>query len=140
MQKYLVAGSAVVLALAVSAGALMAHHSFTAEFDRDQRVDLTGIVTKIEWTNPHVWFYINVTDPETGEVTNWGAEMGPPHLLQRGGWRRDSLQIGMEVSLEGASRAKNGSNRVNAQSVTLTATGGRPGQTLDAASSEGDTP
>lgn len=136
MQKYLVAGAAVVLALAVSAGALMAHHSFTAEFDGGQRVDLTGIVTKIEWTNPHVWFYFNVTDPDTGEVTNWGAEMGPPHLLQRSGWRRDSLQIGMEVTVSNAALARNGSHRVNASSVTLTATGGRPGQTLDAASSD----
>lgn len=135
MRKYVVFG-ALLVALSVSAGALMAHHSFTAEFDGSQRVELTGIVTKIEWTNPHVWFYFNVTDPDSGEVVNWGAEMGPPHLLQRQGWRRDSLQIGMEVQVSNASLARNGSKRVNASSVTLTATGGRPGQTLDAASSE----
>jgi hypothetical protein len=140
MRKYVVACSALVLGLAVSVGALMAHHSFTAEFDGSQRVELTGIVTKVEWTNPHVWFYFNVTDPETGEVTNWGAEMGPPHLLQRSGWRRDALQIGMEVAVGDAALARNGSKRVNARTVTLTATGGRPGQTLDAASSEGTTP
>ena len=55
------------------------------------RITITGVVTKVEWTNPHVWFYINVKDPKTGEVTNWGAEMGPPHGLQRSGWRRDTL-------------------------------------------------
>lgn len=136
MRNYVLIGSVVLLSLSLFAGATLAHHSFSAEFDGNQRVELTGIVTKVEWTNPHVWFYINVTDPKTGEVTNWGAEMGPPHLLQRRGWRRESLQIGMEVSLNGA-LARNGSHRVNASNVTLTATGGAPGETLDAASSEG---
>jgi hypothetical protein len=116
-----------------------AHHSFAAEFDATKRVTLTGRVTKIEWTNPHVWFYINVRDEKTGEVTNWGAEMGPPHGLQRRGWRRDTLKIGEEVTVSG-SLAKNGSKRVNARQVTLTATGARPGETLDAVSSEGANP
>lgn len=135
--------SLVVLSLAIfgimilASGTVMAHHSFSAEFDGNQKIELTGMVTKVEWTNPHVWFYINVTDPETGEVTNWGAEMGPPHGLQRSGWRRDTLKIGDVVSLEG-SRARNGSNRVNARNVTLASTGARPGVTLDANSSEGD--
>jgi len=135
MRSYARAGSVLVLTLAFVSGTLMAHHSFSAEFDGNQPVELTGIVTKVEWTNPHVWFYFDVTDPETGEVTNWGAEMGPPHLLQRQGWRRESLQIGTEISLTG-SLARDGSKRLNARNVTLTATGGRPGQTLDAASSE----
>src|SRR5262245_38674220 len=60
---------------------VMAHHSFAAEFDRTKPVEMKGIVTKIEWTNPHVWFYINVKD-EKNVITNWGFEMGPPHLLQ----------------------------------------------------------
>lgn len=115
-------------------GASSAHHSFSAEFDADKPVTLTGIVTKVEWTNPHVWFYINVKDEQSGEVANWGAEMGPPHGLQRRGWRRDSLKIGEEVTVEGF-LARNGSNRVNARTVTLTATGGQPGETLDANSS-----
>jgi hypothetical protein len=130
---------ALGLGLLLASSTLVGHHSFTAEFDGSQRVELTGIVTKVEWTNPHVWFYINVTDAETGEVINWGAEMGPPHGLQRSGWRRDTLKIGDEVSLEG-SLARNGSKRVNARNITLTATGGRPGETLDANSSEGVTP
>jgi hypothetical protein len=126
----------LVLALHVGAAPALAHHSFAAEFDAKQPIKLTGTVTKVEWTNPHVWFYINVKDEKTGEVTNWGAEMGPPHGLQRRGWRRETLKIGEEVTVVG-SRAKNGSNRMNARQVTMTSTGGRPGETLDAVSSQG---
>ena len=81
---------------------------------RNKPITLNGIVTKVEWTNPHVWFYVNVKDEKTGEVTNWGAEMGPPHGLQRRGWRRETLKIGEEVTVDG-SLAKNGSKRMNAR-------------------------
>ena len=135
MRAYLL-GGLVAVALLVAAGKTTAHHSFAAEFDANKPITLTGVVTKVEWTNPHVWFYINVKDEKTGQVTNWGAEMGPPHGLQRRGWRRETLKIGEQVTVAG-SLAKNGSKRMNARQVTMTKTGGRPGETLDAASSQG---
>ena len=135
MSRYLFGG--MLAAVMLTAGAVQAHHSFSAEFDANKPITLKGIVTKIEWTNPHVWFYVNVKDEKTGEITNWGAEMGPPHGLQRRGWRRDTLKIGEEVTVVG-STAKNGTKRMNARTVTLTSTGGRPGETLGAASSEGE--
>jgi hypothetical protein len=135
MRAYILGG--FILAGCLLAGTSMrAHHSFAAEFDSTKPITLTGTVTKIEWTNPHVWFYVNVKDKTTGTVTNWGAEMGPPHGLQRRGWRRDTLKIGEEVTVAG-SLAKNGSKRLNARTVTMNATGKRPGEALDAASSEG---
>jgi hypothetical protein len=122
----------VVLGLMASfVPAAVAHHSFAAEFDSTKPITLRGIVTKVEWTNPHVWFYINVKD-ESGRVTNWGAEMGPPHGLQGNGWTRTTMKIGDEVIVN-ATRAKNGSFRVNARNVVLASTGKKYG----AASSEG---
>ena len=121
-------------ALAVTGGA-WGHHSFSAEFDAAKPMKITGIVTKVDWTNPHVWVYVNVKD-EKG-VANWGAELGPPHVLQRSGWRRETLSIGEQITIDGF-LARNGSNRLNARTVTLASTGGRPGATLDAASSARD--
>ena len=129
MKNIVLTGICGVLMLSASVGAL-AHHSFTAEFDSEKPAMLTGIVTKVEWTNPHVWIYLNVKDEATGEVTNWGAELGPPHGLQRRGWRRNTLNIGEQITVDGY-LARNGSDRVNARSVTLAATGGQPGETLD---------
>ena len=113
-----------------------AHHSFAAEFDSKKPIKLKGVVTKVEWSNPHVWIRFKVKD-ESGTVTNWGAEMGPPHGLQGSGWRRETLKIGDQITVNG-SMAKNGTNRMNASTVTLGTTGGRPGQTLDANSSGKD--
>jgi hypothetical protein len=135
MRAYILAGL-IAAGVVFGANTAMAHHSFAAEFDANKPITLTGVVTKVEWTNPHVWFYINVKDTKTGEVTNWGAEMGPPHGLQRRGWRRETLKIGEQVTVVG-SMAKNGTKRMNARTVTLVATGGRPGESLDAASSQG---
>jgi len=138
MRAYLL-GGLIAGVLLLAGGKALAHHSFAAEFDANKPIKLTGTVTKVEWANPHVWFYINVKDEQTGKVTNWGAEMGPPHGLQRQGWRRETLKIGEAVTVEG-SLAKNGSKRMNARRVALSSTGGRPGQTLDAASSQGSNP
>ena len=131
MRQSLIAFLAVTLLLS-AVTPLLAHHSFAAEFDRDKVVTLRGFVTKVEWTNPHVWFYINVKDEKTGRTTNWGFEMGPPHGLQGGGWTRETMQLGDEVIVNGT-LAKNGSNRANARTVTLAKTGKRMG----ASSSEG---
>ena len=127
-------GILVAIFSLIGSGAALAHHSFSTEYDGTKTFNIKGTVSKVEWTNPHAWIHINVKDEATGKVTNWAAEMGPPHGLQRQGWRRDTLKIGEEVTIVG-SRARDDSNKMNARQVTLTSTGGRPGETLDAASS-----
>jgi len=102
---------------------VMAHHSFSAVFDEKKPIKLTGTVTKLEWQNPHTWFYMDVKD-DSGKTTNWGMEMGSPNLLIRAGWNRNSMKIGDQVTIEGF-RARDGSNNGNAQIVTLTNTGKR---------------
>lgn len=124
--SFMVAG-----ALFVEVAPVVAHHSFSAEFDAAKPVTLRGYVTKIEWTNPHVWIYMDVKD-DKGVKTNWGFEMGPPHLLQGSGWSREKLKIGDELVVDG-SRAKNGTNKMNARTVKFAATG----ISLQAASSQG---
>jgi hypothetical protein len=96
-----------VIALVASAPAV-AHHAFSAEFDSEKPTTKAGLVTKIEWTNPHIWFYLDVTG-ESGVTENWGFEMGPPHLIQARGWTRTTMNIGDEVTVEG-SLARNGQN------------------------------
>jgi uncharacterized protein DUF6152 len=110
--------------LSVMAGGLMlaavpmlAHHSFSAEYDRSKPISLKGTVTKVEWMNPHARFYVDVKD-DAGKVTNWEFELGSPNGLMRSGWTRNSLKIGEVVSVNG-SRAKDGSNLVNASSVAF---------------------
>lgn len=102
---------------------VVAHHSFAAEFDAAKPVKFTGVVTKVEWKNPHTWFYIDVRD-EAGRVTNWGLEMGSPNGLMRAGWTRNSMKIGDSVTVE-ANRAKDGSSNANARTVVLESTGQR---------------
>lgn len=132
MNRFIVSGL-LLAGLLVGTRPVTAHHSFAAEFDSNKPIKLNGVVTKVEWTNPHVWIYLNVKDAD-GKTVNWGAEMGPPHGLQRRGWRRNTLEIGTPITIDGF-LAKNGSSRVNARTVTLVSTGGRPGETLDAVSS-----
>jgi Family of unknown function (DUF6152) len=134
MKKGLVALFALAIGVIATSAPLIAHHSFAAEFDGNKQVTVKGYVTKIEWTNPHVWFYLNVKKAD-GTVENWGFEMGPPHGLQGRGWTRTTMKLGDEIEVNG-SLAKNGSKRVNARNVVMVSTG----QKLGAASSEGVTP
>src|SRR5687768_7787065 len=125
---------AVTMAL-VAAGAVSAHHSFSAEYDGNKPLNLTGAVTKIEWNNPHVYFYIDVRDEKSGKVTNWAFEMGAPAVIARSGWTRTTMKIGDMVIVTG-SQAKSGRPHGNARTVTMANTG----QRLGAGSSEGPTP
>jgi len=123
--KWIAMAAAAALALPV-----LAHHSFSAEYDSKKPVQLEGTITKVDWMNPHVYFYIDVEKGAT--VENWGFEMGPPGLLQRQGWTRNTMKIGDVVVVDGT-LAKDGSKQANARSVVLKATGRK----LGAASSEG---
>jgi len=109
----------------------LAHHSFAAEYDDTKPVKVTGTVTKVEWMNPHIWFYVDVKDPD-GTVTNWAFSGGAPGQLMRRGISKDSIKPGMVVSIEGF-RAKDGSHNAWSGKVTFTDgrsvfTAGPPGQ------------
>jgi hypothetical protein len=107
----------VVSGFVLAAAQLFAHHSFAAEFDANKRVTLKGTVTKVDWRNPHIYVYLNVKG-DTGKVTEWACEGGPPNVLLREGWTRNSVKEGDEVTIDGAV-AKDGSKRCNSRSVNL---------------------
>ena len=108
---------ATVCIVLLGGGVANAHHSFAAEFDADKRVTLDGVITKVEWTNPHTYFFVDVTDV-SGRISGWAVEGGAPNALYRAGWKPTSLKAGDRVTIVG-SRAKDGSNVANAITFTL---------------------
>jgi len=111
----IILGTGISAFLTVSGA--FAHHSFSAEFDSAKQVTLKGTITKVEWTNPHTYFYMDAKD-ENGIAGNWAVEGGAPNVLYRQGWKPDSLKAGDQVTVVG-SRAKNGANLANAISFVL---------------------
>jgi hypothetical protein len=111
--------SAVVAGLlhAGAAAPVFAHHAFTPEFDNTKPVTLKGAITKVEWTNPHAWLWVDVKDAD-GKVTAWSFEMGSPFALMRAGWKRDDIKPGTEVEVSGY-RARSGLPVANASIVKL---------------------
>jgi hypothetical protein len=105
---------AVLLALALP---VFAHHSGAAEFDSTKKIDLTGTVTKVEWTNPHAHFYIDVKD-SSGNMVNWNLELASPNVLIRNGWKRNSIKPGDTVGVTGI-RAKDSPNYGSASVITF---------------------
>ena len=120
--KVLIAVSAVttlaVCWLVLAVAPVLAHHSFAAEFDSNLPVSFKGVVTRVDWRNPHIWIFIDATDSE-GRVTHWEVEGGPPNSLFRAGWRKDSAKPGDQVTVEGF-RARRKENAVNMRSMVAT--------------------
>lgn len=118
MKRNWVAVFGVCFGLLLSAVPVMAHHSFAAEYDRNKPIKFTGKVTKMEWMNPHIYFYVDVKDEASGKVINYACEGGAPNGLYRNGWRKDTVKPGDTVTVDGW-RAKDGSNTVNTNVVTI---------------------
>jgi hypothetical protein len=125
----LLAGICIVVASAVP---LAGHHSFAAQFDRTKPITLKGAVTKVEWMNPHIYFYMDVKS-DAEHTVNWAIEGGAPSMLYRAGWRIDSLKVGDQITVDGW-LAKDGTNLANMRTATLA-----DGKTVFGASSGGDT-
>ena len=115
--KLTLASLAAALGLLISAVPVLAHHSFAAEYDSNKPVTLKGTVSKVEWTNPHARFYVDVKD-DSGKVTTWNLELASPNVLSRNGWGRNTVKVGDAVTVKG-SMAKDGANLANARTVVL---------------------
>lgn len=113
LKPFLISAAGCVLAVTAAS----AHHAFSAEYDGDRPITLTGTVTLLEWTNPHARLYIDAPGDD-GEIVNWDLELGPPNGLMRQGWRRDSLVPGTTVTVEGF-RHREKPTVANARSVLL---------------------
>jgi len=116
MTRILLVVLLIGFSLAVASRPVAAHHSETAEYDATKPVKVTGTISKVEWLNPHVWFYVDVKD-ETGKVTTWGFSNAPPGALMRRGIMKDALKVGAGVTVEGV-RARDGSNNASGRRVT----------------------
>ncbi len=133
MKTIRTASLSLTLTLLAAALPADAHHSFAAQYDATKPITLTGKVTKVEWTNPHIYIYVDVPDEKTSSIVNWALEMGGPNALIRLGWTRNSLKIDDLVTVEGT-LARDGSKLANARSIVMTTTGKR----MLAGSSGGD--
>ena len=105
------------VALLATVVPMLAHHSFAAEYDQNKTLTLKGTVTKVEWLNPHIWFYVDVKD-DKGNVSKWQCEGGAPNSLSRNGWTKNSLKQGDSVTVDGY-LAKDGKNTLNARTIML---------------------
>lgn len=118
MRTTLYVAFGVVTAVFMGAGAsLRAHHAFAAEFDSTKPVSFTGTITRMEWTNPHVWLHLDVKGKD-GKVEGWAFEAGTPNVLFRRGVTKDSVKVGMTVTVDGY-QAKDGSHRANGRDLKL---------------------
>ena len=109
---------AVLLAVLFTAVSAMAHHSAAAAYDTANKITLHGTVTKVEWKNPHVFYYLDVADP-AGKVTNWSFEASTPNQLYRAGWRKDDVKIGDVVTVTDSAPARNGLPKAYGGTLTL---------------------
>ena len=118
MTQVQLAGVALFSIVLSGGPSLFAHHSAAAAYDVDSKVTFTGTVTRLDWKNPHIFYFIDVVD-ESGKVTNWAIEGSTPNQLYRNGWRKDDLKIGDKVTVTGSSPARNGTPKAYGGIVTL---------------------